>query len=358
MNDLGFSIYLDKTGNLADIDGARFARVVSERKDSYLIRGSAGEFAAEIAGNLRYAAAGREDLPVVGDWVEAAVQADGPAIIHRVLPRYSLIRRRAAGRDGETQPIAANVDYGIVVQAADRDFSLNRMERYLVICRESGIEPIVVVTKIDAASDADLGAIREGVERRLAGAPAAFVSNKTLSGMDALRSLVLGGRTYCLLGSSGAGKSSLLNNLADDGQARDETARTGEISDATGKGRHTTSSRDLYPLPSGAILIDNPGMREVGVAASESGLERAFDAIAEIARECRFADCAHEREAGCAVIAAVRDGRLDEAAYENYRKIKKENDFFSLTAEELHRRDRAFGRNKQAYKKGERQRDG
>ncbi|MFZ0389898.1 MAG: ribosome small subunit-dependent GTPase A [Calditrichia bacterium] len=321
-------------------------RVVAEHKERYTVCTETGEFDAEITGNMRYSAQSREDFPAVGDWVAVAVYDPDFSIIHKIFPRFSLIKRQAVGRFGEMQVIAANIDYAFVVQAVDRDFNLNRLERYLTICYASKVNPIILLTKTDLIGEQRIAEMSDSIRQRVKNIPVIAISNQSRSGYDSLEQVFEKGKTYCLLGSSGVGKSTLLNNLS--GQNR---MKTGTISRSTNKGRHVTSHRELTVLENGSILIDNPGMREVGVADSGGGLETTFDQIATLSEKCRFKDCTHQHEAGCKVILAVEEGELDRAAYENYRKMEKEKSYFHSTVAERRKREKKFGKIMKNYKK-------
>lgn len=340
-----------KIEDLGDVDSFREAieklqledfepgRVTAEHRERYVVRSSSGEYEAEITGNLRFSAQSRADFPAVGDWVALMPYNAGQAIIHQVLPRYSVITRRAAGKQGEEQIVAANIDYALLVQAIDRDFNPNRLERYLTICYASKVSPLIILTKIDLVSPELLSKITESLQRRIGNIPVLPLSNETGEGLDSLQKSLLKGKTYCLLGSPGAGKSSLTNRLAGD-----RLMQTGTTSESTNKGRHITSHRELIVLPNGAILIDNPGMREVGVGDASAGLEDTFDQIIRLAGECRFSDCTHTKERGCAVLEALELGELDEKSYANFMKIQKKAEHFGQTVSEKRQKDKAFGK--------------
>jgi ribosome biogenesis GTPase len=335
----------------AGTDDFSLARVIAEQKERYRIFTGGGERDAEITGNLRFTARSREDFPAVGDWVLVSPLGGDFAVIHSVLPRSSALRRKTPGSDGESQIIAANVDRALIVQAAGQDFNLNRLERYLAISGDAGVEPVIVITKIDLLDSAAIDEMREQIRARLGDAQVVTLSNETGEGLDALKGLIVKGKTHCLLGSSGVGKSTLLNRLSGG-----EIARTGATSDATNKGRHTTTSRELFVLEGGGIVIDNPGMREIGMTEESAGDGSAFPAIAALARECRFADCSHIVEAGCAVLAALSAGELDRESYANFLKLRKEREFFESSALERRRKDKAFGKMVNGVKKAKQDR--
>jgi ribosome biogenesis GTPase len=274
------------------------------------------------------------------------------AIIHQILPRFSVIRRQAAGKTGDVQIIATNIDYGLVIQAADRDFNLNRLERYLTICNASGVLPVIVISKADLAEEEQLQRMVLSIEQRIPDIPVICISNRTRRGYEALGPYLKKGKTCCMLGSSGIGKSTLLNNLS--GRAIMET---GIISAHTNKGRHVTSHRELVVLEEGGILIDNPGMREVGIADTGQGLDVTFDRIVQYAGDCRYSDCTHTSESGCSVIAAVESGEISRAEYENYLRMEREKAFFNTTLEERRRKEKEFGKFMKNYKNDKRKND-
>jgi ribosome biogenesis GTPase / thiamine phosphate phosphatase len=349
LDDLGYERVRDLYRDGQDLEAFTVGRVVAEHRERYLVRTGSGEFEAEITGNIRFTATNREDFPSVGDWVAMATYDSDQAIIHRILPRYSVIRRQAAGKAGEVQIIATNIDYGLIIQAADRDFNLNRLERYLTICNSSGVLPVIVISKADLAEGDQLQRMTLSIEQRITDTPVICISNRTRQGYEALGPYLKKGTTCCMLGSSGIGKSTLLNNLS--GQPIMET---GTISAHTNKGKHVTSHRELVVLEQGGILIDNPGMREVGIADTGQGLDVTFDRILRYAGDCRYSDCTHTSEAGCSVIAAFEAGDIGQAEYENYLRMEREKAFFNTTLEERRRKDKEFGKIMKNYKKNKR----
>lgn len=329
------------------LQGFAIGRVVAEHRERYVVATESGDIEAEVSGILRHRAAGREDFPAVGDWVALDEQESGTSIVHGIVPRSSVISRQAVGSFGEIQVIATNVDHALLVQALDRDFNIARLERYLTLCHSSKVDPIVVLTKADLTDPAGVADAVGRVAQRIGGFPVVAVSDRGPGGYGALEELIVPGRTYCLLGSSGAGKSTLTNHLC--GR---ELMRTDTISGSTGKGRHVTSHRALVAMECGALLIDNPGMREVGIVDADQGLETTFDHILSFAEACRFRDCTHTVEAGCAVLEGVRSGEIDSASYENYQKMEREKAHFGSTVAERRKKDRAFGKMLDTYKKG------
>ncbi len=346
LRDLGYNEVLEKFRIEGDLWNFEPARVIAEHKERYIVRTAAGELEAEITGNLRYTANSREDYPAVGDWVAISAYETGFAIIHGILPRFSLLKREAAGQSGAVQVIAANIDYAFLVQAVDRDFNINRIERYLTLCHASKVKPVIVLTKTDLAEEQRIKGFIENIRERIENVPVIALSNQTLEGYDDLKAFLKPGRSCCLLGSSGAGKSTLLNNLA--GR---ELMQTGSISESTGKGKHITTHRELMLLPEGGILIDNPGMREVGMADAAEGLETTFEKIVILAHQCRYSDCTHTGETGCAVLNAVESGELDRNSYENYLRLERENARFDATVAEKRNKEKIFGKILKEYKK-------
>jgi len=321
-------------------------RVIAEHKDRYIIKTTKGEFEAEITGKMRFTAKSREDFPAVGDWVALTIYESCFALIHQILPRFSIIKRASVGQIGEIQIIATNIDYAFLVQAVDRDFNVNRLERYMTICNSSRVKPIIVLSKTDLIKELRLNEILHSINARINNVPIIAVSNETLNGYEALKCLIEKGKTYCLLGSSGVGKSTLLNNLCGE-----NIMRTDAISQSTNKGRHVTSHRELIVLENGGILIDNPGMREVGIADIVSGLETTFDKIFQLSKYCKFKNCTHTTEIGCVVIDAIEMGEIDQSSYMNYLKLEKEKAHFESTIEERRLKDKEFGKIAKNYKK-------
>jgi len=346
LSDLGYNEYPENLKIGQNTEGFDTGRIIAEHRERYIVRTDKGEFVAEITGNMRFTATNREGFPAVGDWVSLTTYDHDFAIIHRIYPRKSLIKRQAAGQSGVSQIIASNIDYAFLVQAIDRDFNVNRLERYLTLCNESNIKPVIVLTKTDLISGQRLREITDIISGRIKEVPVIAVSNETHAGFEILLANIIKGKTYCLLGSSGAGKSTLLNNIAGK-----EIMRTGEISSAVGKGKHITSHRELFILENGAILIDNPGMREVGIADAGEGLEITFNRIISLAHDCRFKDCTHTGESGCAVMKAVENQELDRASYENYLKLEREKAHYESSLAEKRKKDRQFGKMFKNYMK-------
>ena len=292
------------------------ARVIAEHRGSYKTSSERGELDALVPGRMTYEARGRDDLPTVGDWVEIEPIDDRQAVIRSIEPRKSAFVRKVAGFESEAQVVAANVDVVFVVEPLDPGPNARRIERYLTVAWESGAMPVVVLTKSDIGED--VAASLASVESSAPGVEVHTVSAVTGDGLDGLREHVGPGTTTTMLGPSGAGKSSLINALAGA-----EVMVTNDVR-WDGKGRHTTTHRQLIELPDGGAIIDTPGMRELQLWEGDEGIDRSFSDIAAFAEHCRFRDCAHESEPGCAVRAALESGELSAARYANYRKQLRE----------------------------------
>jgi ribosome biogenesis GTPase len=290
------------------------ARVAAQHRGEYTVWSEDGELRARAAGRLFYEHEVGEPIPAVGDWVTVAHPDGRRAVITAILRRRSAFVRKNAGNDSTDQVLAANVDTALLLAGLDDDFSLRRLERYIATAWESGAQPIVVLTKADLCDDVDAAVL--AVESVAIAVPVHPVSNVSGAGLDALEPYLRPGRTAVLLGSSGVGKSSLLNRLAGA-----ELMRTREVA-ADGTGRHTTTHRELVRLPDGGLVIDTPGLRELQFW--EGDLSAAFEDIELLAAECRFRNCAHSREPGCAVLHAIDDGTLELDRLRSWRKLQRE----------------------------------
>jgi ribosome biogenesis GTPase len=298
--------------------GLLAARVSLEHTHIYRVLGDDGEMLARVAGRLRHQASARTDYPAVGDWV--AVERDphgGDARIHAVLPRTSRFSRRAAGNVTEEQIVAANIDTVFLVAGLDGDFNPRRLERYLVVAWDSGASPVIVLNKADLITE--LQARVEEVETLNVGVPVHAVSCRSPETLDALRRYLAEGQTVALLGSSGVGKSTIANRLI----GRD-MLRTRDVRESDSRGRHTSTTRQLVLLQDGGVLIDTPGLRELQLWETGDGLSGAFEEIEELARECRFRDCRHRGEPGCAVTEAANAGRLATERLASFHKLQDE----------------------------------
>jgi len=345
LEELGYNKDLDNFREKQQFSIFNVGRVISEHKERYVVKTDKNEFDAEIIGNLRFSAKNRSDFPAVGDWVAIAEYEENKALIHTVFPRKTIIERQAVGKFGEKQIIATNIDYAFIVVAVDRDFNINRIERYLAICNASVIKPVILLSKIDLASESHLKENIDNTCKRIKHIPVIAFSNETHAGYEEIITIIEIGKTYCLLGSSGVGKSTLLNNLS--GKA---LMQTGQVSISTKKGKHITSHRELIVLPDGGILIDNPGMREVGIADANIGQGIGFDSFDKLSQNCKFKDCTHVQETGCAVIEAVEAGEIEKASYENWLKMEREKSHFESSVAEKRKKDKEFGKMIKRYK--------
>jgi ribosome biogenesis GTPase len=346
INDLGFTA--DLTAYLEENNLSHFTvgRVTQEHRERYVVSDGDKEFEAGITGNLRFSASSRTDFPAVGDWVTITVYDSDQAIIHEILPRKSVLERLAVGKPGETQIISANIDAAFIIQAINNNFSINRLERSLTICYSANIEPVLVISKIDLSTEEEVNDAISNLEKRDSRIKYILLSNMTLQGLDQVLDFIQKGKTYCVIGSSGVGKSTLINNLL-----KKNVLKTGQISLSTNKGRHVTDHRELFVLENGGIIIDTPGMRELGIADSANGLEITFDLIVSLSQKCRFKDCTHTNEIGCNVIVAVNDGEIDKDSYENYIKLQRETAHYESTIAEKRKKDKVFGKLIKNYNK-------
>ena len=304
--------------------GCCAGRVVSVSREIYRVITAQGECSAALSGKLRFRAGSRSELPAVGDWVALSIPPSGRAAIAGILPRRSKFSRKAAGAVVEEQVIAANIDYVFLLNALNQDYNLRRLERYLVLAWESGARPVVLLTKAGLCADAAQKMAETAAVA--AGAPVYLVSSVTGTGLSGLEQYLKAGLTVTLLGSSGAGKSTLLNRLAGC-----ELQRIGAIRSGDDRGRHTTTRSDLFRLPGGALVIDTPGLRELQLWGGGSGLSETFEDLEAYAARCRFNDCRHRDEPGCAVQEALRSGALDRGRYESYLKLQREMAYLERT---------------------------
>ena len=337
--DLGFNQDLMQYRSKHRLDSFELGRVILEHKDRYVVLSEEGEFDCELIGNLRFTAESRADFPAVGDWLAFQEYDTGKGLIHHLYPRKNVLERQAIGSKGEKQIIASNIDVGLIVQSVNRDYSINRIERYLAICHAAKIEPIIIFNKIDLLDAGQLDEMLFEIENQIQGVTVIPMSNVTGEGIQELKPLIEAGKTYCLLGSSGVGKSTLINTLAGI-----PLMKTGDISSSIDRGKHVTTHREMMVLENGGIIIDNPGMREVGMTDSTSGLAMTFEQIGALAEQCKFNDCSHQNEKGCAVLAALEAGELIEETYNNYMKLQREQAHFTATVYEKRKRERAFGK--------------
>ena len=314
------------------------ALVMTVDRSRYVVSTKGVERLAELSGKFIFDAGSRLDWPSTGDWVCVTFQEDGLGTISSVMPRRSWLRRKTAGRGVEYQQIAANIDTAFIVQSCQKDFNVARLERFLVVVTEGHVQPHILLTKTDLVSADELAARIAEIREAGITADVTALSNKTRDGVEEVRALMQPGKTYVLLGSSGVGKTTLINNLIGN-----TDLATGEVS-GTGEGRHTTTRRQIIKLPNSALLLDMPGMRELGLIGATEGIEDSFADIIELETACRFSNCAHAKEPGCAVRQAIADGALTEERLEHFLKLKKETSFNDISYAERRKKDRNFGK--------------
>jgi ribosome biogenesis GTPase len=319
LDSYGWSDALQHAFTTRSGHGLEPARVIVQQRGHYMLATRTGEAAARLSGRFAHEA-GEGDYPVAGDWVAAAVRpTEASATIHRLLPRRSAFVRKAVGGRAAAQVVAANVDVAFLIASLNADLNPRRIERYLATAWDSGASPIVVLTKADLCHDRERDALAGRIEAVALGVPVHAVSAVTGQGLDRLRASFAAGQTAALLGSSGAGKSSLVNALAGA-----PLMATRAIREDDARGRHTTTHRQLVLLPDGRLVLDTPGMRELGLWEADAGVAATFADIEELARRCRFGDCAHAAEPGCAVQAALADGSLDGSRWRSRAKLQRE----------------------------------
>lgn len=351
MEELGWNDLFASGVAMSHQDIFSVARVIAVYRGVYKLKDVENEFQGKVKGKTMFNATSQEDYPAVGDWVTITKYDNAPATIHAVLPRRSLIKRRYGDKNRvsektEVQVIAANVDVAFIVVSVDRDYSINRIERYIAMIADTSIVPVVVINKADLISAEACDAKVLDMKKRLGDRDVIVTDTKRENGVDALKRYMQKGKTYCFLGSSGVGKSSLINTLLEN-----NIIKTGDISTYSHRGTHTTTQREMYFLAQGGIVIDNPGIREVGVTDVNDGIEDAFDDMLQLAQKCKFVDCTHTHEPGCAILSACKNGAVDRERYDNYVQIKKELAYHVLNKKEKREKDRRFGKSVNKIKK-------
>ncbi len=314
------------------------ARIISEYKGAYKVKNEDGEFLARVTGKHMFDALSREDFPAVGDFVIIEELPEAQAVIREILPRKTIMKRKSVGA-GDVQIIATNIDVAFVVESIGRDWSLNRFERYFAIARDGGIEPAIIINKTDLILKDELDRKLAEIKNRFPNTNVFFVSVANGEGFDELKKYIEKDKTYCFLGSSGVGKSSLINRLMGK-----NLIKTKDISFYSERGKHITTARQMYFLDNGGVVIDNPGMREIGMTDASIGIDNLFDDISRLSEMCKYRDCAHAHESGCAVLKAVESGEIDKEKYLNYLNLKKETEFYEMSELEKKEKNKNFGK--------------
>jgi ribosome biogenesis GTPase len=340
IEDLGFDSWFKERIEAPKTGNYQFARVVSVYKDNYLIRNEISEVFAELTGRFLFQVESPLDYPTVGDWVYVQYFNDDTfAVIEKVFPRKTVLRRKTSGKKIDFQLIAANIDTALIIQSLDFNFNIRRMERYLAMINEGKIQPLVLLSKSDLASKSQVNEKINEIHQLMPDLNVLAFSNLQKAEFGKIHDIFNPAHTYCFLGSSGVGKTTLLNNLIGK-----ELYQTKPISDKTNKGKHATTSRQLHILKNGAMIVDTPGMRELGNISVESGLEQTFDEITQFTDQCRFSDCTHINEDGCAVLNALKKGDISNERYESFLKMSKESAYYNLSYLEKRQRDKKFGK--------------
>lgn len=318
----------------------QIARVIAVNKDNYILSNGKKDVTGEISGKLMFNVDSPLDYPAVGDWVYTQFfDEDSFAIIHEIIPRKSILKRKTPGKKIEFQLIASNIDMAMIMQSLDSNYNIRRLERYLVMINESHIHPVILLSKSDLLVPDEIEKRKGDIHKVMENIRIVAFSNQINSDLDRVKKLLKSGETACLLGSSGVGKTTLLNNLMNG-----PLFKTQPVREKDDRGKHTTARRQLIVLENGAMIIDTPGMRELGNIGVEEGLHDTFNEITELSEKCRYNDCTHTKEEGCAVLAALDEGAVSKERYQNYIKMRKESAYHKMSYLEKRRRDRQFGK--------------
>ena len=337
---LGFdNWFLNRIDPVKLID-QKIARVITVNKESYTINNGKGNVPAELTGKLMHSADSALDFPATGDWVIARYyDNDTFAIISEIVSRKSVLKRKTSGKKIEFQLIATNIDTGLIVQSLDSNYNLRRLERYLVMVNESNIQPVVLLSKSDLLPDSEINDKIAEINAQIHDIRVIPFSNTDRASLKFVKELLVPWKTYCLLGSSGVGKTTLINNLLDEVRYKTHSVR-----EKDGKGRHITTRRQLIKLNNEAMIIDTPGMRELGNFQVNIGIHNTFDEMATLSKQCRYNDCSHTKEDGCSILSALEDGVVSQERYQNFVKLNKESAYYEMSYLEKKRKDKKFGK--------------
>ncbi len=340
INNIGFNDWFLNKIPEDKLNEFEIARVAVVHRDSYKINNGIEEISAKLLGKLSFSAESPLDFPAVGDWVLVKYYDENSlAIIHEIIPRKTLLKRKTPGKKVDFQLIAVNIKTSFIIQSLDENFNIPRLERYHVMISEGGIEPVVLLSKSDLTNSSDIEDKINDIKKSMPQLSIIPFSNEDGTGVDHILEILISGQTYCLLGSSGVGKTTLLNTLIGNSAFKTDIVR---VKDSRGK--HTTTERHLIKLDQGAVLIDTPGMRELGNFSVEKGISETFDEITSLIDNCKFKNCTHVKEKGCAVLEALDNDLITRDRYNNYMKIMKENRFNEMTYYEKRQKDKEFGK--------------
>lgn len=350
LENLGFDGWFQEKLDPSKLNDFQLARVTTVYGENYVVTNGKHDITAEITGKMLFSAESPLDFPTVGDWCFIQhFDANSLAIIHEIFERKSILKRKRAGKSVEFQSIAANIDYALIVQSLDSDYSIRRFERYLVMAREGGISPVLLLSKSDLLSEAEIENRKAEILESNPDIEIVAFSNKAETNLEAVKNLLLPGKTFCLIGSSGVGKTSLLNKLLGE-----DRFATKEVREKDYKGKHTTTNRHLLIMENGAMIIDTPGMRELGNIAVEAAISETFDEITELETSCKFSNCSHTQEKGCAILEALNDGTVSPERYQNYLKMRKESEHNETSYLEKKKKYKELGKLFKSVKKSNR----
>ncbi len=351
IKELGFTENIKQLTTYSDATNNNIARVIAIHKQRYIVRNDNNIYKGEITGNLMHNATCNSDYPAIGDWVNIINIDSENIVIISIYKRLSRLERKAIGKSSDKQLIATNIDTAFITMSVNNDFNLNRLDRYISICIDGNVKPTLLLTKCDLISPEELNRMVKDIENRFCELETFTLSIKDKCSLKSVTDYMIMYRTYCFIGSSGVGKSTLINYLLGE-----EQIETSEISDSTQKGRHTTTHRELFILKNGSIVIDTPGMREVGISVSSQTIDTTFRKISEYSEKCRYTDCTHTNEPYCAVLNAINKGNISTDEYNNYMNLRREQQHYSESVKDRKERGKALSKTIKQFKKQKRHR--